>query len=232
MFLSVAIAKFQPAAVLLFFTLWASVCLGQSVQQGDLEACAAEQTPELRLACFELLATGNSQAPGESSATAKVPVEGENLAADATKVAPLTTTDSRKNTSRTTSDNGLAADVPNDHAESASSQHDGSAEIIAPTSQPQRDRAADFGSEQLQSDSGTDKLDESITATVVDVSEGRYKVLYFRLANGQRWRQIEGRRFRYPKNQEFDVIITKGVMGDYRLRLDESSPMTRIRRIE
>ena len=69
-------------------------------------------------------------------------------------------------------------------------------------------------------------------ATVTEVTTAGYKTLYFHLANGQVWRQIEPRRFSYPKNGDFDVNITRGMMGDYRLRIGDKGRMVAIRRVE
>ena len=73
---------------------------------------------------------------------------------------------------------------------------------------------------------------EVFTATVARVTRERNGLLYFHFANGQVWRQAEARRFQYPKQGNFDVTITTGMLGDYRLRLAEGKPMTRIRRVE
>jgi len=89
----------------------------------------------------------------------------------------------------------------------------------------------DFGREQLAAgDSGEEK--EVLRATVIDVSQGSRNNLYFHLANGQVWRQIESRRFQYPKQGDFEVGISKGMMGDYRLRIGDNGRMVRIRRVQ
>lgn len=89
----------------------------------------------------------------------------------------------------------------------------------------------DFGREQLaEADSGEEK--EVLTATVIDVSQGGRKNLYFHLGNGQVWRQIEPRRFQYPKQGDFEVGISKGMMGDYRLRIGDNGRMVRVRRVQ
>ena len=85
--------------------------------------------------------------------------------------------------------------------------------------------------EHLDDEKVVKKENTVVLATVSEVVKGNYDVLYFYLTNGQVWRQIEPRNFRYPRKGEFNVMIDKGMMGDYRLRLDEKSPMTRIKRI-
>ena len=88
----------------------------------------------------------------------------------------------------------------------------------------------DFGREQLATADQEEK--KIIEAMVVDVTQGSSKLLYFHLANGQVWRQIEPRRIQYPKSGDFEVGITHGMMGDYRLRIGDNGRMVRIRRVE
>lgn len=88
-----------------------------------------------------------------------------------------------------------------------------------------------FGSKHLGVPEDDDRDDVSVVATVVEVEKGPNKVLYFTFENGQVWRQIEGRRFSYPRNEAFEVVVSTGMMGDYRLRLAKGGPKTGIRRI-
>jgi hypothetical protein len=71
-----------------------------------------------------------------------------------------------------------------------------------------------------------------IRATVVAVSQGYSRKLTFRLANGQVWRQIEARYLQYPKDGDFDINITQGMMGEYRLRIGDDGQMVRIKRVK
>jgi len=100
-----------------------------------------------------------------------------------------------------------------------------------PTSMP----ADEFGREHLEKaqESG-EVVPEVLAATVVEVTQGRNRALSFHLSNGQVWRQIEPRYFPYPKQGEFDVTISTGLMGEYRLRvgqIGDSGRMVRIRRV-
>jgi hypothetical protein len=74
--------------------------------------------------------------------------------------------------------------------------------------------------------------DALLRATVVEVTKGRNDVLHFQMDNGQVWRQNEARNFSYPKNRDFVVSISRGVMGDYRLRIGDNGRMVRIRRVK
>ncbi len=91
----------------------------------------------------------------------------------------------------------------------------------------------DFGDEHLDQ---TDREPKSVVATVTDVrrESGFNGVLYFHLSNGQVWRQATPGYFFFPRDQNtgFDVKISRGVMGDYQLRVDGSGPMTRIKRVK
>jgi len=89
----------------------------------------------------------------------------------------------------------------------------------------------DFGREQLAAPDQEEKK-EVIKAMVIDVTQGYNKSLYFHLANGHIWRQIEPRRFQYPKQGDFEVSISQGMMGDYRLRIGDNGRMVRIRRVQ
>lgn len=111
-------------------------------------------------------------------------------------------------------------------------------EVIAPIAS-QRTAATLTEEVPLRSDFGQEDLDQSdteekeiIKAVVSEVTEGRNKVLYFHLTNGHTWRQIEGRYYPYPKSREFDVEITRGGMGEYRMRVDGVGRMVKIRRVK
>ena len=96
----------------------------------------------------------------------------------------------------------------------------------------QANAAEDIGREHLDEETDDKKEEAVVRVTVSEVVKGSYDVLYFHFTNGQVWRQIESKRFRYPRDGEFDVVIDIGMMGDHRLRLDAGGPMTQIRRIK
>ncbi len=74
--------------------------------------------------------------------------------------------------------------------------------------------------------------DEVFHATVTEVTQGHNRILYFHFDNGQVWRQIETRHLEYPRSGEFDINITRGMMGDYRMRIGDNGRMVKIRRIK
>ncbi len=73
---------------------------------------------------------------------------------------------------------------------------------------------------------------DTVVATVVDVTTGGFNHLYFHMDNGSVWRQVEARYFPYPRSGSFDVEISRGVLGEYQLRVEGRGRMVRIRRVE
>lgn len=89
----------------------------------------------------------------------------------------------------------------------------------------------------LPEEAGSRYLEEEETenvfvSTVTDVTQGSYRILYFHMANGQVWRQMEAQRLPYPRDREFEVEISQGAMGDYQLRVEGEGRMTRIKRVQ
>lgn len=174
--------------------LSATPSIAQFVDQEDLERCAAMETSERKLACFESLTMAGMDKQSNESANRGSVVTDE--VSRAGQVLPEVVVEKRVN------------------------------------SAAKGDLASRNDTDDELPEASTEELPEQLTATVVDVTRGRFDVLYFHLANGEVWRQTEARRFRYPKEGDFDVTITTGMMGDYRLRVEGSGPMTRIRRVE
>lgn len=195
------------------------VSFGQEVQQSDLERCASLATADSKLACFESLTKDDSEviAPAAESI---VPAQnrGATPATSVPAVEPASVSVAPAAASAS------VAAVPVSAAEgTASGDNSGSAQAEMPN---------EFGAEHLGSPGDDDGDIRSLNATVVEVEKDRHKILVFTFENGQVWRQIEGRRFSYPKKESFDVVINTGMMGDYRLRLAKGGPMTRIRRVK
>lgn len=95
---------------------------------------------------------------------------------------------------------------------------------------PADEASTAFGSEQLKQED--DRRPDFVENTVVDVTRANNKALIFHMADGQVWRQIEPRRYPYPRNGEFAVTISQGMMGEYRMRIGNNGRMVRIRRIK
>ena len=69
-------------------------------------------------------------------------------------------------------------------------------------------------------------------AVVTRAERRRNRGVTFYLDNEQVWQQEDDRYFPYPKDEAFDVVISQGMMGDYRLRVDGEGRMVRIRRLK
>ena len=181
----------------------------QPVDRADLEHCAAEATPAARLACFEGLLD-----------VAPVVTEDAPPAAEQSASAPRLET----------------ADTP--VAEySPGLDHDVTDDADAPVARPPSALPDDLGREHLARIPAAAEVESepepsAVRATVTDVSRDGYRRLRFQFANGQVWRQMERRNFPYPKNGEFDVDISRGMLGDYQLRVQGESRMTRIVRLK
>jgi hypothetical protein len=197
----------------------------QEVSQADLARCAGLDEAAEKLACFEALAESPQSREAEPT-TAEEPLAPAAAPApvlpEPADTAPAATQEAAAEPPPVATAAPVAAAPPADPARPPDA-----AEV--PVAMPD-----DLGAEYLEErQSDGEESPSTITATVTSVSvEGRLDTLYFHFANGQVWRQLEPRRFRYPKNEAFDVIISRGMMGDYRLRIDEDSPMTRIQRVE
>ena len=97
-----------------------------------------------------------------------------------------------------------------------------------------QDRLENVGVEQLPDNRREERSREpdDIGATVTEVSEGPRGNLLFHLENGQVWRQIEARYVPLPANAPFSVRISRGLFGEYRLRVDGEGRLVRIRRVQ
>ena len=212
----------------------------QTVEQSDLELCASLATAELKLACFEALtaidgrgappaARATAEPPPESAATEKALITAGSAAvvagSDAGRVAPVPATAADDNQMDSADDSGREQpekeqlDIVDDPVQETPDEF-------------QADISDDLGREHLDKEQGEEQKKAAVSATVSKVVRGGYDVLYFHFTNGQVWRQVEARRFSYPRGGEFDVSIDTGMMGDYQLRLDAGGPMTRIRRVQ
>ena len=202
----------------------ASGSAAQTVEQSDLEHCASLATSELKLACFETLTArrGAAAKPAadvapepslESATTEKVLITAGTAVgvaeSDAESVAPAPAVVADDELSDSPDESGL--ERPDDEY----------ADVVD-----------EIGREHLDEKNVDEKEAAAVRMSVSEVVKGSYDVLYFHFTNGQVWRQVDSRRFRYPRDVEFDVVIDTGMMGDYRLQLDAGGPRTQIRRIK
>ncbi len=106
------------------------------------------------------------------------------------------------------------------------------AATVATTPEPEAN--GQLGEEHLARPEADKKAneDEVFHAMVTEVTQGHNRILYFHFDNGQVWRQIETRHLEYPRSGAFDINITRGMMGDYRMRIGDNGRMVRIRRVQ
>lgn len=101
---------------------------------------------------------------------------------------------------------------------------------------PNETKAEDkFGAEHIPetADEKADKGESSsFTYKVERTGENRNKLVFFYMENGQVWRQMERQRILVPKGREFDVIITQGSFGDYKLKIEGKGRQTRVKRVK
>ena len=223
---------FYSAAALLLIS--AKIATAQTVDLSTLELCAGLETQELKLACFEgIIANSNTPDVPESEAV-DIPVSESPFAAietvpEAEPRAEVT----RQEAPAVDVDSGSAPAVAAMSTAALSVTSEPSAAAVATTPEPVAN--GQLGEEHLDRPETKEKAsdeDEVIHATVIEVTKDRNRILYFHFGNGQIWRQNEARHLEYPRSGEFDINITRGMMGDYRMRIGDNGRMVRIRRVQ
>jgi hypothetical protein len=232
---------YSAAATLL---LCGKIATAQTVDLSAMEDCAVLETPELQLSCFnaiiadnktpdtrqdEAVAKPESESPAAEIAT--VPETQPPVEIDPQEAPPVeAVTDTAPSVEATTA--VAVAVTTRPPAPEPSTVPEPSPAAAVPTPEPVA--ANEAGQEHLQraEKKAKEEDDKILHATVIEVSEGRNDILYFHFANGQVWRQNEARTLTYPKRGEFDIVITRGMMGDYRMRIGDNGRMVRIRRVQ
>ena len=248
---------FYWAPVIPILMLCTGAVQAQTVDLADLEACAALETDERKLACFEAIVADQQPVPQPAEAApAAQPAEARSASADTTPPpAPVQATAAPAETAVVppgpSSVSGAPAAVivesagaepppaPGPARERSAPQEPGPAPVADSPAQPASTPAAtvaeapgtaadEFGREHLgrSEDSGT----ETMSAVVIDVTRTGYGELVFHLDNGQVWRQQEKRYYPYPRNREFDVTISRGILGEYQLQVEGTGRKVTIRR--
>ena len=87
-----------------------------------------------------------------------------------------------------------------------------------------------FGREYLES--VEESRSKVMNATAVEVTKTRLGELVFHLDNGQVWAQMEKRYYPYPRNQQFDVMISTGILGEYSLQVEGAGRKVTVRRVK
>lgn len=268
---TIARPKEGPRAPLFYWApviliLAAGVAQAQTVDLADLEACAALDSDESKLACFEAIVAVNRpsptpapQPPTEAAPAAEpvavqsasagitpasepvqataapaiaeaVPGPSSASAAPAAVVAATARTEPAPEPTREVDAPAelppAQAPAPTPAANASAQSASASAAVAA---EPSATAADDFGREHLER--GEDPDQETLEATVIDVTKTGYGELVFHLDNGQVWRQQEKRYYPYPRNREFDATISRGILGEYQLQVEGTGRKVTIRRI-
>jgi hypothetical protein len=193
----------------------------RDISRDDLQRCAALASDADKLACYERLSSADNMPDavpaGDGPQAGTGPESLSTVAAEPSAVDLPAATGSGDLQGATT-DRDEKTHTPVE-----------TATWLQGEDSPGSSAIENLGSEQVGDENGVPDI---VVVTVSSVSRGHRDVLFFHLANGQVWRQIEPRRFRYPKDGEFEATINTGMMGEYRLRVEEDGPMTRIRRVE
>lgn len=239
--MSKAVPKEGPRAPLFFsvaalLLVSANIATAQTVDFSELELCAGLETPELKLACFEAIVAGSKTTGVPASEALDIP-ESEKPVAEIEAVSPADSSVaeveamSKAEPAAVASSTAAVVATTGPSTAAAPAKPEPSAATVSKTPVPVT--SSRLGEEHLERPETEEaKEDEVFHATVTEVSKGRNKILYFHFANGQVWRQIEARNFQYPRSGEFDINITRGMMGDYRMRIGDNGRMVRIRRVE
>jgi hypothetical protein len=223
---------FFSAAVTLLLLI-ASPASSQSVDLSALELCAGLEAPELRLACFEAIVAGSKAPEVREAKLVEEPVNDQPAAEAVAAPAAVSAVVAASAATPEPAPAAAATPVPEQIADQVDVKPEVAPAVsVAVTSEPAA--VSDFGQEYLVQPEKKEGEHENeiLRATVTNVTKGRNDVLYFHLDNGHVWRQLEARHFQYPRNSEFDINITRGMMGEYRMRIGDNGRMVRIRRVE
>lgn len=229
--------------LLIFAGLTALPLLAQPVEQRELDNCAAFEQDAEKLVCFERLTYRNRQSQPVAPEREQMP-EPEQVAVTSSpepEQAAVTSSPEPEQVAVTSSTEPEQAAVTSSARQSPAALDSTIASAVRPATQEQQDDALDvtaipenYGREHLPQANPEDSSRASapLEATVLRVTEGSRKHLYFHLENDQLWRQLEADYLPYPKNRAFNIEISQGFLGDYRLRVEGSGRLVRIRRVK
>jgi hypothetical protein len=122
----------------------------------------------------------------------------------------------------------VSSDCKNSNGEESRAEPSGTVGSV------ERCRLADekrFGASQLKQTTAQVLEPRTISAQVIKVAKDKRNIRTFHLDNGQIWRQIESGFVSLPKGEHFNVVVSKGSLGGYRLRINGKGKMIKVRRI-
>ena len=80
--------------------------------------------------------------------------------------------------------------------------------------------------------SAAEQAEQGIAFAVSRARQDGERRWIFYMDDGQIWREIEPGTLRFPRSGEFNVVIDRGRMGDYRLRVEGKGRRTRVVRLK
>ena len=224
-----------------FLLLSAKMTVAQSVDLSSLEICANLETPELKLACFEAIIASSKTPETRQPEAVDSPLSDQTVAEIEAVPAAEPPVDVMRHEAPAVDavpDSTPAAVATSTAAVAVTTEPSTAALSVTPgpsvATTPGPVVNSQLGEERLDRPEREKKAneDEVFHATVTEVTRGRNRILYFHFDNGQVWRQIEARHLEYPRSGEFEINITRGMMGDYRMRIGDNGRLVRIRRVQ
>jgi len=216
----------------LFFCVLALACgshaQAQSVELAELERCARIHSAEEKLACFEVIAAG-SQVAVEVAPEPAPALSREAVAAPVSEVPEAPARLANATQESAAGQEVASPSTAQSPAIQAAAEEPEPPPSVADTAPPVHEDDS-FGREYLESVS--ESRSKEMSATVVDVTKTYYGELVFHLDNDQVWAQIEKRYYPYPKNQQFDVVISIGVLNEYQLQVGGTGRKVAVKRVK
>ncbi len=214
----------------------AQLGLAQSVDVAELAKCAGLGSEAAKLACFEALveahAVEQEVAPEPAAEAAQPEAAPDVVEPEPRREAPVAAAPVPAAKPLPTATPTPAAAPVEDQTPVAASAPVAATPAPA-VENPQPVAAATSEAVDPMASLGVREPDAvDVLATVTEVSKDSYGRLVFHFENGQQWRQIEKRFFPYPKNAQFDVTISEGMMGEQRLQVEGRGRRVAIRRLK
>lgn len=204
--------------------------LAQSVDTSELERCASLESAAAKLACYEALTpVAEPSAPPEPPETLieSTVVEAEPESADRPPAAASSEPPPEPPAVPSTMDPPAAdAQRPSDMANTSAP-----VEVADATQGGTSAKPAAAARDPMEGLGRDEPEPEAITGRVTKVTKDVYGRLIFHFDNGQQWRQFEKRYYPYPRDREFDVTISTGMMGDRRLQVEGAGRKVLIKRL-
>ncbi len=172
-------------------------------------ACRKHGSSSARLHCYD-------ETLGAASSQSNMPTNGVSIK-------PKEQT-SEVSTILVISDDIKSVRTPTSASASTSASESASESASTSTGTISKDKEKDFGKRPPIKKGG-----DFIESRIVEVTQSARREDYFRLENGQVWREVEDARVRIKVGQM--VKIEKGVMGSFNLKIEGVRKLVKVRRV-